>query len=407
MSTDVPRPTAQVPVHFLGLSQIASYGLLFYLFAQISEPLGAHYGVSATYILFGVSCILCLQAPLAPFIGSWIDRYGALRVLSIGLAVGAVGLFVLGWSTHLVGFWCCIGLIGFASGASQYEVAFAAAVQILDLQARQAISVITFYGGVASSIVWLSVAPLLEWIPTDQLLLFLAIPLCGGSVWAWQISTRMREPTSQQSKQSSQVPFRWRLLEAHQKKALVWLSVAGSLESLVFAATSLMWITWFTRQFDDPGLAVFLASLYGPFQVVGRLLELRYGRRYDARRSGLVAFLCLPVALASAMVDSIPAAAVAMVLFGIGHGVLSITFGYVVSLFFESQVYGRAKSWIATPKAIAASAGPLLAGLLYALAPDLFLPVGLCVICIGCLVFVKLLSLPTRRSPSSGLSETS
>ena len=44
---------ARVPVHFLGLSQIASYGLLFYLFAQIAEPLSARYQVTPAFVLLG------------------------------------------------------------------------------------------------------------------------------------------------------------------------------------------------------------------------------------------------------------------------------------------------------------------------------------------------------------------
>lgn len=400
------RPTSiAVPVHFLGLSQITSYGLLFYLFAQIAEPLASQYGISSAHVLLGVSFLLLLQAPLAPFIGRWIDRHGALRVLSIGLLVGGVGLFGLGWFTHLFGFWLCIGLIGLASGASQYEVAFAVAVQLRDLQARTAISAITFYGGVASSIIWLTVAPLLDWLPIDRLLPLLSLPLFGFSLWAWHLSRDAQHGRSRESRHTASEAFRWHLLTPIQKKALTWLAAAGSLESLVFTATSLMWITWFTRQYGDPALAVVLASLYGPFQVIGRLIELRYGQRYDARLTGIIAFLCLPIALVSAMANSIPMAVLAMVLFGIGHGVLSITFGFVVSLFFEPQVYGRAKSRIATPKAITSAAGPLLAGLIYATIPEWFLPTAVVMICIGCLLFVKLLALPTRKSHPSALSE--
>ena len=110
---------ARVPVHFLGLSQIASYGLLFYLFAQIAEPLSARYQVTPAFVLLGVSFILVIQAPLSPLVGSWVDRYGALRILSIGLALGGAGLAALGWFDHVTGFWLCMGIIGLGSAASQ------------------------------------------------------------------------------------------------------------------------------------------------------------------------------------------------------------------------------------------------------------------------------------------------
>lgn len=396
---------ARVPVHFLGLSQIASYGLLFYLFAQIAEPLSARYQVTPAFVLLGVSFILVIQAPLAPLVGSWVDRYGALRILSIGLALGGVGLAALGWFDHVTGFWLCMGIIGLGSAASQYEVAFAAAVQIQDLQSRHAISVITFYGGVASSIVWLSVAPLLNWFQLDLVLMVLAIPLGILSLIAWQSASVSQTSTAEMAARPW-IVLHWRQLRADQQRALRWLALSGSLEGLVFAATSLMWITWFTRQFNEPGLAVVLASLYGPFQVVGRILEMRYGRLYDARMTGLFAFLCLPVSLCFAMIPSEIAAVIAMILFGMGHGVLSITFGFVISLFFESGVYGRAKAMIAAPKALAASAGPLLAGLLYTAAPDWFLPAALLTISIALVVFVRILKLPTRANHSIIMTET-
>lgn len=388
---------ARVPVHFLGLSQIASYGLLFYVFAQIAEPLSARYQVTPAFVLLGVSFILCIQAPLAPFVGSWVDRYGALRILSCGLALGGVGLAALGWFDHLFGFWLCMGIIGLGSAASQYEVAFAAAVQIHDLQSRHAISVITFYGGVASSIIWLSVAPLLNWFHLELVLVILAIPLGILSLIAWQ-SASVRQTSAADMATRPWVGFHWRQLRADQQRALRWLALSGSLEGLVFAATSLMWITWFTRQFNDPGLAVLLASLYGPFQVVGRILEMRFGRQHDARMTGLLAFLCLPISLCFAMIPSEVAAVMAMILFGMGHGVLSITFGFVISLFFEAGVYGRAKALVAAPKALAASAGPLLAGLLYSASPDWFLPAALLTISIALVVYLRILKLPTRAS---------
>ncbi|RZO43873.1 MAG: hypothetical protein EVA80_11310, partial [Proteobacteria bacterium] len=45
----------RVPVHSLGISQIVSFGLLFYAFAQLKAPLAQSAGVSETTILAAVS----------------------------------------------------------------------------------------------------------------------------------------------------------------------------------------------------------------------------------------------------------------------------------------------------------------------------------------------------------------
>ncbi|NBW06291.1 MAG: MFS transporter, partial [Alphaproteobacteria bacterium] len=73
--------SSAVPFHSLGLSQIISFGLLFYVFAQLKTPLAQTTGASETQILAAVTGALTIQALLAPIIGSWSDRYGALRVM--------------------------------------------------------------------------------------------------------------------------------------------------------------------------------------------------------------------------------------------------------------------------------------------------------------------------------------
>lgn len=392
------RRRGAVPIHFLGISQIISYGLLFYVFAQIAAPLAVHFGTSKATILLGVSFALLLGAPAAPGIGWLVDRFGALRILAGGLAIGGFGIAGIGLIGDLRWFAFCMALIGIGSAAAQYEVAFAAAVQLDDPNARRAISMITFYGGVASSITWILVAPLIQWLEVTEVTAVLAIPLLVTSGLAVQYARRYQPNSRHPSDAHVASRFRWGDLNPTERHALVRLGIAGSAESLVFAATSLMWITWFTVQFEDPALAVLLASLYGPFQVVGRLLEMRFGAYFDARLTGLVALLAIPLSLGLAMIPHESIAVLAMILFGMGHGVLSITFGFVVSLFFEPHVYGRAKGWLAAPKAIAAAAGPLFAGVIFTAEPRWFLPATCLVVVLGLIAFVGVIRLPTRLS---------
>ena len=84
-----PKAVRSVPFHSLGVSQILSYGCLFYAFAQLKIPLAAKIGVDPNEILAAVTAALLIQAFLAPLIGSWIDRFGALVVMTRGLLIGA------------------------------------------------------------------------------------------------------------------------------------------------------------------------------------------------------------------------------------------------------------------------------------------------------------------------------
>ena len=65
-----------------------------------------------------------------------------------------------------------------------------------------------------------------------------------------------------------------------------------------------------------------LAAIYGPFQTVGRLLEMAFGHKFDARITGMLPFSgCQSHFLAQQ--DSLAFAVAAMMIFGMGHGVLT------------------------------------------------------------------------------------
>jgi len=368
--TSPPKATHNVPFHSLGISQILSYGCLFYAFAQLKIPLAANIGVDPSEILAAVTGALLIQAFLAPLIGGWIDRFGALVVMTRGLLIGACGIALLPAVNALWWVWLCMVPIGLGFAMSSYETAFSAAVQLDEAKSRKHISFVTFYGGVASSVIWLSIAPLLAWFGLEATCM-----ICGISLVLMGMRTRhLDQKTSVVSSQDSRpiVPFHWALMTPNERRALIALASASALEYLTFASTTLLWITWFTTQFNDVGLAVMLAALYGPFQTVGRLIEMAFGHRFDARITGMLAFIGVPTALILAQQDGLAFAVVAMMIFGMGHGILTVSFGYVTNMYFSADVYGRAKGWITTPRAVGTAIGPSLGGVLFVMGPDIF-----------------------------------
>ena len=368
--TAPPKATHNVPFHSLGISQILSYGCLFYAFAQLKIPLAANIGVDPSEILAAVTGALLIQAFLAPLIGSWIDRFGALVVMTRGLLIGACGIALLPAVHALWWVWLCMVPIGLGFAMSSYETAFSAAVQMDEAKSRKHISFITFYGGVASSVIWLSIAPLLAWFGLEATCMVCGISLVLVGVRTHYLDQKTAVISSQETRQIA--PFRWALMTRNERRALVALASASALEYLTFASTTLLWITWFTAQFNDVGLAVMLAALYGPFQTVGRLLEMTFGHRFDARITGMTAFIGVPTALILAQQDGLVFAVVAMMIFGMGHGILTVSFGYVTNMYFSADVYGRAKGWITTPRAVGTAIGPSLGGVLFVMGPDIF-----------------------------------
>ena len=401
MSSVASQSIKRVPVHSLGISQILAYGMMFYAFAPLKPHLAEAIGQSETVVLTMLSAALILQSALMPSVGGWCDRHGALRVMRIGFIAGAVGMGGVALVTvapfaNPIWFGVCLVPVGIGMAMATYEVAFSAAVQLDEPRSRRSISVISFYGGVASSLTWLSLHQLLDLVGLGGTCLVIAVVLGLASVMMTAADRRTPPIAAQQ--RGTAAPFRWSMLRPSEKRAMLLLGASGALEYLLFAAATLLWINWFDAQFDNLPLAVLLASIYGPFQVVGRGLEMQLGKHMDARLTGLISALLVPIALFVVQISSIPMAVLAMALFGMGHGVLTVSFGFVTNLYFRAEIYGRAKGIIATPRAFGAAVGPSIGGILFGLGNDIFIAALIATSLSGTILFASLLLLsPTNE----------
>ena len=141
--------------------------------------------------------------------------------------------------------------------------------------------------------------------------------------------------------------------------------IFGFTEYLIFSTTALSLIQFFNSNFNDPSIAIVLASVYGPFQLVGRFLEMKFATFLDARLTGLVASAIVPLSLIIILIPNFYVCIIAMALFGMGHGLLTVTGGYVPNLFFEPQVIGRVKGYIWAPTALGMACAPFLSGIFH------------------------------------------
>ncbi|MGB2303552.1 MAG: MFS transporter [Candidatus Puniceispirillales bacterium] len=384
-----------VPVHGLGISQIISYGFLFYSFAQLKIPLAERLGVHAGDVLVGVTISLLVNGVLAPLVGYWFDRLGALRVLAIGLVIGSISLIYLTWCTSFPMFIGAMVILGVGFSMCNYEAAFSAAVQIDETASRRNISIITFYGGVASSLTWLMIAPLMHYFGFVMTMYVLAFMQLVMAVWVVIMSRQTKHHHPERGTMPME-PFRWTELTRAEKIALITLALSSAFEYLSFGAVALMLIQWYQEVFGVAGLAVLLASIYGPFQVIGRVLEMRFGAKHDARYTAIIAFVMVPTAVILIQHPSIILVAIGMALFGMGHGILTVSFGYITNMYFRAAVYGRAKGWISTPRALGMAMGPLVAGMLYGYGGEIFLTVMVLTTILAGLIFAAILSVRPR-----------
>src|SRR3954451_19614469 len=171
-------------VGVLGITQILSWGAIFYPPVMMVPLIMTERGFSFTFAMGGFSAGLLTAGLVSPTIGGMIDRYGGHRVMPVGSLAGAVGLVGLAHASHPLAYLAIWMLLGAAMAASLYDPAFATLGRIFGARARQPITVLTLAGGFASTVSWPATYALLQWLDWKvtylvyaALLAFVAAPL--------------------------------------------------------------------------------------------------------------------------------------------------------------------------------------------------------------------------------------
>jgi len=97
-------------------------GVVFYGFTAFFEPIVNEMGWSYTQVSLAASLRGLEMGLLAPFIGILADRWGARRLIAIGVFIAAAGLVVLSAATSLVMFYGAFALLTIGMSASSTTV---------------------------------------------------------------------------------------------------------------------------------------------------------------------------------------------------------------------------------------------------------------------------------------------
>src|SRR5690242_1572691 len=141
-----------VPV--LGVTQILSWGTIFYTPVLIVPLIAIDRGWSISFAMGGFSVGLLVAGLAAPHVGKSIDRFGGHVVMAIGSVVGALGLFLVGFAVNPVVYCAVWMVLGVAMAANLYDAAFATLGRIFGAGARRPITALTLAGGFASTVSW-------------------------------------------------------------------------------------------------------------------------------------------------------------------------------------------------------------------------------------------------------------
>ena len=353
----VPSPKIIIPA--LGITQILAWGSTYYLPTVLAKPIAADTGWSLTWVVAGLSLGLLIAGLTAPFVGRKIHDLGGRPVLvssAILIALGQltlalspnVGVFIAGWI-----------VVGFGMSAGLYDAAFSTLGRLYGQAARQHITILTLFGGLASTACWPLSAFLVEEVgwrgacgvyAAIHILFTLPVYLLTlprGALPDWREEQKPRSAI------------------ARDRNRAIFLILAAAI--MVGSMLQTVFLVHILTILQTMGIALAAAvgfgTLIGPSQVSARFIEMMISRYHHPiwTKVASVSFVALGLAL---LWSELPIVPVALVLFGAGIGLESIARATLPLALFGAADYAPIMGRLARPSLIAQAISPSIGAFL-------------------------------------------
>jgi predicted MFS family arabinose efflux permease len=370
-SQSVPARSPWSVVWALSVTQIVSWGSLYYAIAVLITPIEQELGWSRDAIVGAYSLSLIFAGLGALPVGMLIDRFGGRPVMASGSAVAAGLLLLLGQTDSVSHFYLVWIGLGLTMAALLYEPAFAVITAAFGADARRGITVLTLAGGFASTVFWPLTQALvsgLGWRDAVAVLALLNFAICLPlHAWLLPGPPHRQAPDDRAGSRPSNARKSSVLRRITAARTFWLLAFAFTGNMLAFSALSVHLIPLLNEKAFSPGEAVWIAALVGPCQVAGRLAEFTIGARLRITQVAAIALAMLPIALAALSFAGLVAALafVAVALYGASNGIMTIVRGTIPAELFEREHYGTVAGALSAPVIASRALGPIAASLIW------------------------------------------
>lgn len=369
----------------LGLTTMASYGVLTYAFAAFVKPIAIDLHWSSPRVTGAFSIAQLVAGVSAIPVGHWVDRHGTRGLMTIGSALAALAL--AGWSTvhSLAAFYGFAVLLGVAMAAVLYEPTFAVVATWFDRDRSRALTLLTFLGGFASVVFVPLSATLIGRLGWRGALLALAGVYAALTIvphWlvlrrrpsdlGLVVDGRARSESRTDAETSSPAAIaRARVPDvaldvAIRSGAFRWLAVAFSLSALASTAVTVHLVALLTERGYSPAYAAGAMGLVGLMALPGRLVFTPLGEHWPRPAVTAGIFVMQAVAAATLLVTRSAAGVWAFViLFGTGFGAITPARAGLIGDLFGAAEYGRIAGVLAMILSLARTIAPVGASWLY------------------------------------------
>lgn len=344
-------------VFCLGLAQLISWGVSYYLVGAFGELIGNELGWSQAIIHGGLSAGLLVMGLTSGTVGRLIDRHGGRAVMCLGSLLTAAGIAGLAFAQTIPAYyaaWICLGL---AMRLSLYDAAFAALARIGGSAARRPIAQITLLGGLASTVFWPLGHALAEHFGWRGALLVYASFALLTLPLHLTLPTASARPLSDAA---AAKPF-VSLSPADTRFAGLLYALIVTFAGILNAGMSAHMIGILAGLGLPAAIAVWIGATRGIGQSLARLGEVLFGARTSPFDLNLIACLVLPLCFVLGLAGGASALAALAFAFcyGAGNGVLTITRGTLPLMLFDPKSYGAYVGRLLAPGFVLSAASPL------------------------------------------------
>ncbi|WP_199255965.1 MFS transporter [Mycolicibacterium mengxianglii] len=339
----------------LCVTEITSWGVLYYAFTVLSEQISADTGWSAPAVTGAFSAGLVTSALVGIPVGRWLDRVGPRWIMTAGSVLGPVSVVAVVSAPNYGWFAAAWVMAGVAMSAVFYAPAFAALTRFFGTDAVRALTALTLVAGLASTVFAPLTAALSAHLSWRHTYLVLAAAMAVITIPAHFFGLRRPWP-SVATKHEAEAPGR-----TARSGPFLALVAGFALAGLASYAVIANLVPLMSQRGIGTGAAAVALGLGGAGQVLGRL-----GYQTLVRRIGVVPRTVMIMAgvavttVALGVFSAYWALVVVAIGAGVMRGIMTLLQATAVTERWGATHYGHLSAFLNAPIMIATAVGPFV-----------------------------------------------
>jgi MFS family permease len=355
---------------WLSAAQLITWGSVFYTFSLLMGPVERELGFSRAEASLGFSLALLADGLMAYPIGRWIDQGHERRVMTWGSAWVGACLFAHSFIDSLSSFYAVWIGLGLGMSATLYAPVFAVVTRRFPSDFRRGIIIMTFLGGLASTVFIPLTSGLIQSLGWRHALWVLALFqwLICLPLHAWCLQGAAQKKVLMHASATSDLQTKPVSIKVHLKRAPFWL-LAGFMLMTAIVSTALpahMVSLLEEAQLSSAWVIAIPASI-GAIQVLGRFLLFLFEKHLDVHAANRWIPCLVPLGLVFLVVGGLaPWAALLFVTFyGLGNGLNTIVKGTAMAQYVSRDHVGQLNGVLGVPLAMGRAVAPWALGLMW------------------------------------------